>query len=82
MTEKYLLICYYVHSYFETVRSELVVTPQTTVTNFRENHVNDEHCRKIHHHVLTSFEYDLSNNQLCNGIDLFLKSWHKNQIKS
>lgn len=43
MTEKYTLLMYYVHSYFESVRQELKITKDTTVENFREHPENEIH---------------------------------------
>jgi uncharacterized protein YpuA (DUF1002 family) len=81
VSDKYTLLVYYVHSYLESVSNELVVTKDSTVENFRDNKVNEAHCSKICKHSLTQYNYELSNNQVCNGINLFLKSWAIKQIK-
>lgn len=79
MTEKYILLMYYVHSYFETIRCQLNVSRLTTVDNFQDDAMNRHHVNQIMHHVRTQFDCELSPNQLKNGIDLFLKSFRKNK---
>lgn len=79
MTEKYTLLIYYVHSYFQSVINELKITENTTVENFREQPENEAHCKKVAEHSLTQWEYELSYNQIANGINLLLKSWQKQQ---
>ena len=76
MTDKYFLLMYYVHSYFETVRNELMITEDTTVENFRDWVINNKHCDLICEYSLSQWNYELSNNQLCNGINLFLKTYN------
>lgn len=75
MTEKYTLLMYYVHSYFESVRQELKITKDTTVENFREHPENEIHCKKVFEHSLTQWNYELSYNQIANGIKLLLQAW-------
>lgn len=74
LSDKYLLLCYYIHSYLESVKSELDYGPKTTVENFRESAKNEKHCKLVFDHSLSQFNYELSWNQVANGIDLFLKS--------
>ena len=52
----------------------MVVDGKTTVDNFRENKTNNDKCLEIHKFVLDNFNYELSWNQLANGINLFLKT--------
>ena len=78
MSDKYFLLMYYVHSYFETVRDELTINENTTVENFQKHEKNKNHCDLIQKHAGTQFLYDLSYNQLANGIILFINSWRKN----
>ena len=80
-TDKYFLLIYFVHSYFETVRNELNITNETTVENFRKNNINEKHCKMICEYTLSQWDYELSNNQLCNGINLLLKCWASNITK-
>jgi|WetSurMetagenome_2_1015567.scaffolds.fasta_scaffold411324_2 hypothetical protein len=74
MSEKYHLLIYYVHSYLESVRTELHYDEKTTVDNFRDNPVNNKHCLDAFSAALTQWEYELSWNQVANGINLFLKA--------
>lgn len=71
---------YYVHSYFESIRCHLNIDSKTTVDNFQDDAFNKYHVNQIMHHVRTQFDFELSKNQLKNGIDLFLKSYKKNKI--
>lgn len=73
LSDKYLLLPYYVHSYLESVRHELIFTDATTVENFRENEANEKQCQIVFEHSLTQWNYELSWNQVANGIALFLK---------
>jgi hypothetical protein len=75
MTNQYSLLAYYVHSCLESVRKELTVTVGTTVENFREAPKNKHYCDLIFKHSLSRWNYELSNNQMCNGINLFLKCY-------
>lgn len=77
MTDKYALLMYYVHSYLESVRHELKITKDTTVENFRDNPENEAHCKLVFDHSLSQWNYELSYNQIANGINLLLKSWAK-----
>jgi PP-loop superfamily ATP-utilizing enzyme len=77
MTEKYTLLMYYVHSYLERVRHELKITKDTTVENFREQPENETHCKIVFEHSLTQWNYELSYNQVANGINLLLQAWAK-----
>jgi hypothetical protein len=77
MTDNYYLLVYYVHSYLESVKAELIFNKKTTVENFRLNKENDRHCNLIFDYCLTQWNYELSYNQVANGINLFLKA-HKN----
>lgn len=77
-TDKYLLLMYYINSYLETVRSELKINKDTTVENFREQPENEAHCKKICEYSLTQWNYELSYNQVANGINLFLVAWAQN----
>jgi hypothetical protein len=70
MTEKYTLLMYYVHSYLESVRDELKITKDTTVENFRNQPENETHCKKVFDHSLTQWNYELSYNQIANGVNL------------
>jgi len=74
LSEKYKLLIYVVHSCLESNRNKLVVDGKTTVDNFRENKTNNDKCLEIHKFVLDNFIYELSWNQLANGINLFLKT--------
>jgi hypothetical protein len=58
---------YYVHSYLESVKSELKFDKNTTVENFRDVPENDAHCKKVFEYGLSQFNYELSHNQVCNG---------------
>ncbi len=73
-SEKYTLLMYYVHSYLESVRAELKITDETTVDNFRNAQENERHCNIIFQYCLKQWEYELSYNQVANGIDLLLKA--------
>ena len=53
MSDKYYLLMYYVHSYFESVRHELIINQSTTVENFRDGPSNKKHYKKIHEHSLS-----------------------------
>lgn len=77
MSDKYRLLMYYVHSYLESVRTELKITKETTVENFREQPENEAHCKKVFEHSLTEWNYELSYNQVANGINLLLQAWAK-----
>lgn len=79
MTEKYHLLIYYVHSYLESVKNQLHYDENTTVENFRNNSVNNKHCLDAFAASLNQWNYELSWNQVANGINLFLKA---NQIKN
>lgn len=72
MTEKYTLLIYVVHSCLEHKRGEIIVSKETTVENFRDNQTNNQVCLDIHKWVLENFKYDLSWNQMANGINQFL----------
>jgi hypothetical protein len=74
MSTNYYLMMYYVHSYLESVKSELKFDKNTTVENFRAVPENDAHCKKVFEYGLSQFNYELSHNQVCNGINLLLKS--------
>jgi hypothetical protein len=74
MTDKYTLLMYAVHSTLEQNRNELEYTESTTVENFRESEKNNFKCLEIHKWVLEAYKYELSWNQMCNGINLFLES--------
>ena len=78
MTDKYTLLMYYVHSYLESVKGELYYNQDTTVENFADNKINEKHCSEIFKHSLAQYNYELSYNQVANGINLFLKA---NQTK-
>lgn len=75
MSDKYIFLIYYVHSYLESVRDELHITKDTTVENFRKNPENERHCILVIDHALAQWEYELSYNQIANGINLFIKAW-------
>jgi hypothetical protein len=77
MTDKYYLMQYYIHSYLESVKAELKITPDTTVENFRDQPENEAHCKKIFEHSLSQYNYELSYNQIANGINLLLQCWAK-----
>lgn len=77
MSDKYLLLVYYVHSYLETVKHELKIDKTTTVDNFRNQPENETHCKKIFEHSLSQWNYELSYNQIANGINLLLETWAK-----
>jgi hypothetical protein len=81
MTEKYRLLVYYVHSYLESVRGELKITKDTTVENFREDPDNESHCKRVFTYALKQFDYELSNSQVSNGINLLLIAWYNTQSK-
>ena len=82
MTEKYKLLMYAVHSCLENNRKDLIIDQHTTVDNFRNNEVNEKYCLEIHKWALDNWDYDLSWNQMANGINLFLKAHKKaNEIK-
>lgn len=65
---------YYVHSCLEMVRNHLEVDENTTVENFQESERNKAWTDKIFKESLDKFNYELSHNQVCNGINLFLKA--------
>jgi hypothetical protein len=74
LSDKYYLLCYYVHSYLESVKQHLAYDSKTTVESFMESRVNGKYCNLVHECALAQFHYELSYNQICNGVDLFLKS--------
>lgn len=75
MSDKYYLLMYYVASYFQSVKGELYFDSKTTVENFqKDGGVNGRHCDLICQHSITQWSYELSTNQLCNGINLFLEN--------
>ncbi len=78
MTEKYTLLIYCIHSALESHRKELKVTIDTTVENFRDKPENEAMCKTIFDNILIQWNYELSNNQMCNGINLFLQAWKNN----
>lgn len=78
LREKYIMLIYCVHSYLESVRHELIVTDKTTVENFRDEEVNKNHCLRVHKFTLENYNYELSNNQVCNAINLFLEARKQN----
>ena len=74
MTKQYHLMTYAVHSFLESNRNELFVDENTTVENFQDNPVNDQKCLDIFKYTLENYNYELSNNQVCNAINLFLEA--------
>lgn len=78
MTDKYFLLMYYVHSYLESVRDELKIDENTTVENFSDQPKNEFHRNKVFEYSLTQWNYELSCNQVSNGINLFLEARLKN----
>lgn len=79
MTEKYTLLIYMVHSFFEMNRNHLIVDDNTTVENFRDIETNRQKCLEIESLISNNFRYDISWNQLANGIKLFLVAREKSQ---
>ena len=75
--DKYKLLIYAVHSFFESNRNDLIVEDSTTVENFRDNEVNNKKCLEIHKFTLEEYNYDLSWNQVANAINLFLQAMEK-----
>lgn len=73
-SDKYILLMYFVHSMLESRKNELVFDENTTVENFRENEINNKKCLDIHEICLTHYDYELSWNQIANGINLFLNA--------
>jgi hypothetical protein len=63
-----------VHSYLESVKDQLIINDSMTVENFREIPGNSTHCDNVFEYTLAQFNYELSYNQIANGINLFLKS--------
>lgn len=80
LSDKYKLLCYLVRSCLEDCKNDLVFNKETTVDNFRNNELNNAKCVEIYEYVLDSFQYELSWNQMANGINLFLKSQHTSPI--
>jgi len=74
MTEKYHLLIYAVHSFLESNRNELFVDENTTVENFQKNPINNKKCMDVFKYTFENYNYELSNNQVCNAINLFLKA--------
>lgn len=74
MSDKYLMLMYVIHSLLETNRKELEITETTTVENFRESEKNNSKCLDIHNWILENFKYELSWNQIANGINILLKN--------
>jgi hypothetical protein len=72
-SDKYFLLIYFVHSYLESVKKDLVYDKSTTVENFRDHEPNNAHCLLIGKHSLTQWNYELSWNQVAQGISLFLR---------
>ena len=83
---KYYLLIHYVHSYLHSVSDKLKIidvnNELTSVDNFRKEPVNEFHCQKIFEICESEFNYELSWNQMANGINLFLTSKTlKNMVK-
>ena len=76
MTREYLVSMHVVHSSLESDSSRLSVSHITTVENFRDIEINNVVCLEIHEWVLKQYNYELSWNQVCNGVNLFLQN-HK-----
>jgi hypothetical protein len=74
MTKSYTLFMYYVHSYLESVRGKLHIDENTTVENFQDNATNRRHCEFVCEYAISQYSYELSYNQLANGINLFIKA--------
>ena len=74
MTDTYKLLIYYVHSELELIKNNLEVDENTTVENFQHRQVNKNICTQIFKATLDFFNYELSHNQMCNGINRFLNS--------
>ena len=74
MTEKYKLLINVIHSHLELNRSKLIIDNLTTVENFRDNEINNQKCLDIHKFILAEYHYELSWNQVANGINLLLKA--------
>lgn len=67
------MICY-IHSELEMNRSHLTVDENTDVENFETYPNNKKLCREIFDTALKKHNYQISHNQMCNGINRFLKS--------
>ncbi len=74
-SDKYTLLVFYVQSCLIAVRKDLIVTPATTVENFQDDKKNAGICQGIFKSALDQYNYELSHNQMCNGINLFLKAF-------
>lgn len=72
----YNLMIHYVHSELEMLKDKLIVNEQTTVENFETASINKQLCLDIFNKALSHYNYELSYNQFCNGVHLFLES-HK-----
>lgn len=73
MSEKYHLLIYFIHSRLISFRKELLFNQNTTVENFRKQPCNEAVCDAIFREAIMHFGYELSHNQMCNGINLFLQ---------
>ena len=72
--DKYILLMYYIHSELELIKDKLEFDSNTTVENFQHRQVNKNICSQIFKNTLEYFDYELSHNQMCNGINRFLES--------
>jgi hypothetical protein len=77
-TRTYVLIMYMIHSALESYKRELIITEDTTVENFDEAPENKKITDMIFKTTLESYNYEISHNQMCNGINLLLGN-HRNE---
>jgi len=81
MTRLYNFAMYTAHSLLEQRKDEIEINEQTTVENFRDVENNKDICHAIFEHMLNEKNYELSNNQMCNAINLFLRCRnHENAV--
>jgi len=69
----YTLVISSVHSSLELNRKRIVVDENTAVDSFRKNKENDKLCLEIFTYFLENHNYEVSWNQMSNGINLFLE---------
>ena len=80
-TREYNAMMYVVHSGLESQRSKLTIQSDTTVENFSSQGDNEKVVMTIFNWCLENMNYELSNNQICNGINLFLIALESNMAE-
>jgi hypothetical protein len=58
------------------MRDEITVDENTTVENFQNNEQNKKICKLICDSIISELNYEISFNQLANGILMFLRTRH------